>query len=54
MDTLKPLAPESKLCAYCKTVFLSFLELKGEQFKTCDDCRRKNKIQDRKHRKNKK
>ena len=51
MDTLKPLAPERKLCAYCKNIFLSFLKLNGEQFKTCDDCRYKNKIQNRKHRK---
>ena len=43
MDTLKPLAPERKLCAYCKNIFLSFLKLNGEQFKTCDDCRYKNK-----------
>ena len=50
MDTLKPLAPERKLCAYCKKIFLSFLKLNGEQFKTCDDCRYKNKMQNRKHR----
>ena len=33
MDTLKPLAPERKLCAYCKNTFLSFLKLMEKNLK---------------------
>ncbi len=30
MDTLKPLAPERIICAYCKNNFRSFLKLNGD------------------------
>jgi len=50
MDTLKPIPPEIKPCPYCKNIFMSLLRINGKFYKTCYDCRFKNKKQNQKHR----
>ena len=48
--TLKPLPPKILYCSVCKTDFISHLKMNAEFYKTCDDCRHKIKLQNRRFR----
>jgi len=48
--TLKPLPPQILYCKTCKSNFISHLKLNAEFYKTCDDCRHKNRLQNRRFR----
>jgi hypothetical protein len=49
--TLKPLPKPIFYCTVCKITFTSYLRLNAEFYKTCDNCRHKIRVQDRKQRK---
>ena len=48
--TLKPLPPKILYCSVCKTDFISYLKLNAEFYKTCEECRNKTKLQNRRFR----
>ena len=48
--TLKPIPPKLLHCKTCKTNFISYLKMNAEFYKTCDECRHKNRLQNRRFR----
>ena len=48
--TLKPLPPKIINCGSCKNNFISSLKTNAEFYKTCDECRHKIRLQNRKFR----
>ncbi len=49
---LKPLPPKETYCTLCKSLFMSYLKMNAEYYKTCENCRKKIRIQGQNHRKN--
>jgi ubiquitin C-terminal hydrolase len=43
--TLKPIPPEIINCSNCNKTFVSTLRLNGKNYRTCDECRHKSRIQ---------
>ncbi len=48
--TLKPLPPKILYFSVCKTDFISHLKLNAEFYKTCDECRHKLRLQNKRFR----
>jgi hypothetical protein len=48
--TLKPIPPKILYCKPCKSNFTSYLKMNAEFYKTCDECRNKIKLQNRRFR----
>ena len=48
--TLKPIPPKILYCKTCRTNFKSYLKMNAEFYKTCDGCRNKNSLQNRRFR----
>ena len=48
--TLKPIPPKILYCKTCKTDFISYLKMNAEFYKTCSECRRKIRLQNRRFR----
>ena len=48
--TLKPIPPKILYCKPCRTNFKSYLKMNAELYKTCDECRNKNRLQNRRFR----
>ena len=48
--TLKPIPPKLLHCKTCKTNFISYLKMNAEFYKTCDECRHKTRLQNRRFR----
>ena len=48
--TLKPIPPKILYCKTCRTTFKSYLKMNAEFFKTCDECRNKIRLQNRRFR----
>ena len=48
--TLKPLPPKILYCSVCKSNFVSYLKMNAEFYKTCEECRNRIKLQNRRYR----
>ena len=48
--TLKPLPPKIVYCSSCNTKFISRLKMNAEFYKTCEECRHKIRLQNRRFR----
>ena len=49
-STLKPIPPKKLYCKPCKSNFISYLKMNAEFYKTCDECRHKIRLQNRRFR----
>ena len=49
-STLKPIPPKLLYCKTCKSNFISYLKMNAEFYKTCDECRYKIRLQNRRFR----
>jgi hypothetical protein len=46
-STLKPLPPKIIYCKTCRSNFTSYLKMNAEFYKTCDECRHKIRLWNR-------
>ena len=49
-STLKSIPPKILYCKPCKSNFISYLKMNAEFYKTCDECRHKIRLQNRRFR----